>query len=265
MPQAPSDKAEKLRAYFEKLGGAAIAFSGGVDSGVLAKTAYDALGDKALAITIDSPTVDRSELQAAIKLAKGIGIRHVIVKHDELKNPCFRRNEPDRCYHCKKEMLSVLKKAAEKEGIKAFVEGTNAEEILGHRPGYKAVKEAEVHSPLAELGYAKKDIREIASYLKLPNAGKPSMACLSSRIPYGTEITTDLLEKVSKAEAVVRKSGVKQLRVRCLDDIAVIEVEYGDYEKIIKDKARISGGLKALGFKRAVLDLDGYSTGSMSR
>ena len=265
MTQGISKKAENLKEYFRELEGAAIAFSGGVDSSVLAKTAHDALGEKAVAFTIDSPTVDRKELKDAVNLAKQIGIRHLVLRHDELKNECFRRNEPDRCYHCKKEMLLVLKKASAKQGINVVVEGTNAEEILGHRPGYKAIKEAGVRSPLAELGYTKKDIREIAAYLELPNAQKPSMACLSSRIPYGTEITKELLKKVSMSEAAIRTAGVLQLRVRCFDNIAVIEVLEEDYNRIIRDRERIIKELKALGFKRVVMDLDGYSTGSMSR
>jgi uncharacterized protein len=266
MPEDAKKRTLKLRSYFSSLENALIAFSGGVDSSVLAKTAYDALGKKALAVTIDSPTVERSELSAAKVVAKSIGIRHQVIKHDELKNPCFARNEPDRCYHCKKEMLAVLKNAAAEHGINAVIEGTNAEEILRHRPGYKAVKEAGVYSPLAELGLQKKDIREMAAYLKLPNAQKPSMACLSSRIPYGTRITKELLDRVSKAEAAVRKeaAGVKQLRVRSIGDLAVIEVSSEDYQKIMKNGRAISGRLKELGYKRAVLDLDGYSTGSMS-
>jgi len=265
MKQAGNKKAEKLKDYFRELESSAIAFSGGVDSGVLAKTAHKALGKKAIAFTIDSPTVDRKELKDAIKLAKQIGIRHLVIRHDELKNECFRRNDPDRCYHCKKEMLAVLKKAASEQGINTVIEGTNADEILGHRPGYKAVKEAGVRSPLAELGYSKKDIREIATFLKLPNAQKPSIACLSSRIPYGTEITKELLDKVSRAEATVRAAGAVQLRVRCFGDLAVIEVLEEDYNKIIRDSSRIAKELKALGFKRVVMDLEGYSTGSMSR
>jgi pyridinium-3,5-biscarboxylic acid mononucleotide sulfurtransferase len=261
--EAPK-RAEKLRAYFSNLGNALIAFSGGVDSSVLAKAAYDALGDKALAVTIDSPSVDRSELRSAKELAKMIGIPHIVIKHDELSNPCFVRNEPDRCYHCKKEILSILQKAAAERGIKTVVEGTNADELLDHRPGYKAVKEAGVHSPLSELGYAKKDIRKIAAYMKLPNAQKPSMACLSSRIPYGTPITKELLDKISKAEASVRASGVAQLRVRCFDDLAVIEVCDKDYDLIISNRKRITKELKALGFRRVTMDLNGYSTGSMN-
>jgi uncharacterized protein len=266
MKQAGSKNAEKLKEYFRGLDGAAIAFSGGVDSSVLAKTAHDVLGGNAVALTVDSPAVDGKELEDAKELAKSIGIRHLVIKHDELKNPRFARNEPDRCYHCKKEMLAALKKAAAEQGINTIIEGTNAEEILGHRPGYKAVKEANVCSPLSELGLQKKDIREIAAYLKLPNAKKPSMACLSSRIPYGTRITKELLDRVSKAEAVVREeaAGVKQLRVRSIGELAVIEVSPDDFQKIIKNGSAISCRLKDLGYKRAVLDLDGYSTGSMS-
>ena len=265
MPENSQEKAEILHSYFRRLGSAVIAFSGGVDSSVLAKAAYDALGSNALAVTIDSPTVDRSELATARKLAKKIGISHLIVKHDELQNPCFRINKPDRCYHCKKEMLCVLKKAAIEKGLKNVIEGTNAEEILGHRPGYRAVKEAGVYSPLADLGFKKKEIREIAAYYKLPNADKPSMACLSSRIPYGTEITKELLDKVSRTEAAVRETGVKQLRVRSIGDIALIEVAPEDFDRIIQEGKNISTKLKALGYKRIVLDLNGYSTGSMSR
>jgi len=264
MPGDVKDDTERLLSYFRKFDGVVVAFSGGVDSSVLAKAAYDALGERALAVTVDSPTIEKSELEAAGIIAKNIGIKHLVVKHDELANPCFRSNKPDRCYHCKKEMLAVLKKVACEKGVKAVAEGTNAEEIKGHRPGYKAVKDAGVYSPLAELGFAKKDIREIAAYLKLPNAEKPSMACLASRIPYGTELTKEVLEKVSKTEAVVRSAGVRQLRVRCFGDIAVIEVYLEDYAKVLENRTMISRELKALGFKRAVLDLDGYVAGSMS-
>lgn len=262
-----SKKAEKhvaeLTSYFRKLGSVAVAFSGGVDSSVLAKVAYDVLGKKALAVTIDSPIVERTELSAAKALAKKIGISHLIIAHNELTNECFRRNEPDRCYHCKKGILSLMKQVAEDEGIGSVVEGTNAEEILGHRPGYQAVKEEGVLSPLAERGFKKKDIREMAAFLKLPNADKPSTACLASRIPYGTEVTRELLEKVSKAEAVVSAAGVGQLRVRCFGDLAVVEVSSKDFPLVLKDRDRIVSGLKKLGFKRVVLDLAGYSTGSM--
>jgi uncharacterized protein len=258
-------KVERLSAYFRKLDGIVVAFSGGVDSSVLAKAAYDALGKKALAVTVDSPTFEQTELSAAKALAKKIGIRHLIVQHDELENECFRRNEPDRCYHCKKGILSVLKQVAESEGISSVVEGTNAEELLGHRPGYQAVKEEGVCSPLAELGFKKKDIRAMAAYLKLPNADKPSMACLASRIPYGTEVTRELLEKVSEAEAVVRAVGVGQLRVRVLEELAVVEVSSADFPLILRNRDRIVSGLKKLGFSRVVLDLAGYSTGSMDR
>lgn len=257
----------KLRSYFSKFESALIAFSGGVDSSVLAKTAYDALGEKALAVTIDSPTIDRTELAYAKKIAKHIGIKHVILRDDELENECFRKNEPDRCYHCKKGIIGLMQEYAKGLGIKAVIEGTNAEEVLGHRPGYKAVKESGALSPLAELGFKKQEIREMAAYLGLPNAQKPSMACLSSRIPYGTMITRELLDQVSKAEAAVRKEapGIKQLRIRSIGELAVIEVSPEDFQGILEKSSVISGKLKGMGYKRIVLDIEGYSTGSLSR
>jgi uncharacterized protein len=151
------------------------------------------------------------------------------------------------------------------EGLSSVVEGTNAEEVLGHRPGYRAVKEEAVFSPLAEFGCKKKDVREMADFLKLPNADKPSTACLASRIPYGTEVTKALLEKAYKAEAVVGAAGVGQLRVRCIGDLAVVEVASDDFPLVLKRRGRIVSGLKKLGFKRVVLDLAGYSSGSLSR
>jgi uncharacterized protein len=265
MPKSAAKNAGRLKEYFTDLKSAVIAFSGGVDSSVLAKTAYDALGKKALAVTIDSPTVDKTELACAKKVAKAIGIKHVILKHDEVENEAFRKNEPDRCYHCKKGILGLLKGYAKERGYEYVVEGTNAEEILGHRPGYKAVKEEGTLSPLAQLGLKKKEIRELAEYLKLPNAQKPSTACLASRIPYGTGITQELLEKVAKAEKIVWSIGVKQLRVRCFGDTAVIETLPEDFPKIARNGKKLAEKLKKLGFLRVTLDLEGYSTGSLNR
>jgi pyridinium-3,5-biscarboxylic acid mononucleotide sulfurtransferase len=257
---------QQLRDYFKIHSSALVAYSGGVDSSVLAKTAYDSLGEKALAVTIDSPTIDRTELADAKKIAKHIGIKHVILRDDELENECFRKNEPDRCYHCKKGIIGLMQEYAKGLGIKAVIEGTNAEEVLGHRPGYKAVKESGALSPLAELGFKKQDVREMAEYMGLPNAQKPSMACLASRIPYGTRITKELLDQVSKAEAAVRKEAprVKQLRIRSIDELAVIEVPSSDFQEILKRGTAISDKLKRLGYKRVVLDLDGYISGRIS-
>jgi pyridinium-3,5-biscarboxylic acid mononucleotide sulfurtransferase len=258
-------KLNKLKDYFSDLGSAAVAFSGGVDSSVLAKAAYDSLGDKAIAVTIVSPTNDPSEIANAKRIAKEIGIKHILVKHSELANRCFRENKPNRCYYCKKEIIFVLRKAAKRYGIKNIVEGTNAEDIQGHRPGYKAVKESKAITPLAELGITKHDVRVIARLMKLSNAEKPSTACLASRIPYGTPITSKLLKKVSSAESIIRRLGIKQLRVRCFDELAVIEVVPEDFSIILENSYDIDLKMKKLGFKRVTLDLAGYSTGSMDK
>jgi uncharacterized protein len=265
MSKSASKKLNKLKGYFRGLGSAAVAFSGGVDSSILAKAAYDVLGDKAVAVTIVSPTNDPLEIANAKRVAKEIGIKHILVNHSELTNKCFRENKPDRCYHCKKEIIFVLRKTAEKYGIKNVIEGTNAQELTGHRPGYKAVKESKAISPLAELGITKDDVRAIARLMKLSNAEKPSTACLASRIPYGTPITVKLLKKVASAESVIRRLGIKQFRVRCFDDLAVIEVLPDDFGIILENSYDIDSKMNKLGFKRVTLDLAGYSTGSMDR
>jgi uncharacterized protein len=265
MSKSANKKLKRLKDYFTDLGSAAVAFSGGVDSSVLAKAAYDSLGDNAIAVTIVSPTNDPLEIANAKRVAKEIGIKHILVKHSELANKCFRENTPLRCYHCKKEIISVLKKTAKKYGINNIIEGTNAEDIRGHRPGYKAVKECNAKTPLAELGITKDDVRAIARLMKLTNAEKPSTACLASRIPYGTPITLKLLKKVSSAESVIRRLGIKQFRVRCFDDLAVIEVLPDDFGIIVENSFEIDLKMKHLGFNRVTLDLAGYSTGSMDR
>ena len=256
-------KLERLRSYFRELDGALVAYSGGVDSSVIAKAAYDALGAKALAVTIISPAADPAELSTARKVAKYIGIKHLVVEHDELEDEDFCANTPDRCYYCKKSILAVLGKIADEKGLSKVVEGTNAGDLAGHRPGFRAVNEAGARSPLADLGYTKEDVRKIAEYLRLPNAKKPSTACLASRIPHGTRITKDLLEKVARAEAVVRKCGVSQLRVRIFGKIAVIEVLPEDFSKITRNGKKLAEKLKKIGFHRVALDLEGYSTGSL--
>jgi len=260
-----SNKVAKLHSFFRGLDSAAVAFSGGVDSSVLAKTAYDALGDKAIAVTVISPLVDPKETANAKRVAKTIGITHILIRLDNLSLPCFRSNKPDRCYQCKKGILSAIKKEAARNKIKNIIDGTNAEDVFAHRPGYKAVREKKALTPLADLGFGKKDIRGMARFLRLPNADKPSNPCLATRIPYGKPITRQLLIKISKAESIVKSSGAKQARVRVYDDHAVIEVYPDDFAKIMRQKKKISSGLRRLGFKRTLLDLSGYSSGSMDK
>jgi uncharacterized protein len=257
-------KLGKLKNIIKKQGSVVVAFSGGVDSSVLAAVSYKILGDKALAVTLDSPTMPRSELECAKKTARGIGIKHIILKHNELSNPDFKSNPKDRCYFCKDELVKVLSCVAEWEGFNSVLEGTNASELSGHRPGFRALREAGVLSPLADAAYTKEEVRLLARKFGLPNSDKPQSACLSSRIPYGEKITKRKLLKVELAEECIKSFGVKQLRVRVHKDVARVEVEPKDFEKILKNREKIAKRLKEIGFKYVTLDVLGYRSGSMN-
>ena len=257
-------KYRRLSDYLKKQGSVAVAFSGGVDSSVLAAVAFRALGSKAIAITLDSPTMARSELRLSRALARSIGIRHVVVKHTELSNKKFVSNPRDRCYYCKSEMVKVLRKVAAELGLDAVIEGTNADDLHGHRPGYKALKEKGILSPFAELGFTKRDIRGLSRKLNLPISEKPPNACLSSRIPYGSRITRKKLDLIQKAEDYVRRLGVGQLRVRMHGDVARIEVDEKEFAVVLKNRTKIAERLRKLGFKHVALDLSGYRAGSMN-
>lgn len=260
----------KLEAEIEKIKEAMrakqsilVAFSGGVDSSVVAALAFKALGKNALAVTAASETLPPFELENAVKVAKQIGIAHRIVKFSELEVGGFKNNPPDRCYYCKKSLLHVLKKIAEEEKFKVIADGTNADDYLGHRPGIKALREFDVFSPLAEFGVSKAEVRAIARELNLPNADKPSMACIASRFPYGQEITREKLERVKNAEAFLLRMGFKQVRVRDHDGIARIEVLPEEKQAILNSSLKIAGELRRLGYRYIALDLEGYRSGSM--
>jgi len=249
---------DKLARFFRDKGPVLVAYSGGIDSSVLAKAAYDALGEDALAVTFDTPTITRSELALAKKTAKRIGIRHVVERYSELWDKRFRENPGNRCYFCKKKMAERLRKVAGKHGIKLIVEGTNAEDLKGERPGYKALKEAGISSPLAELGFTKNQVRALARRHGL-NWDKPSSACLASRIPTGKEVTYGRLRLVEDAEECLKSLGIRQVRVRlvppdCRD--ARIEVEKKDFKSVLENAEKIR---KSLPFRRISLDLSPYS------
>ncbi|MDD5112065.1 MAG: ATP-dependent sacrificial sulfur transferase LarE [Candidatus Altiarchaeota archaeon] len=257
-------KLGKLRGMIRDCESAVVAFSGGVDSSVLAALASRELGQRVVAVTLKSKTLPASELECARKIASVIGIRHVIIEHSELSDKAFVNNTRNRCYHCKKSLSTRLKTFAEKNGFKRVLEGTNAGELEGHRPGFRALKAAGVISPLAAAGLSKEDVRLIARRLRLPNFDKPSMACLSSRVPYGTLITKSLLERIEAAEYYIRRIGVGQVRVRCYGKTAVIEVLPKDFAILAKRHSSVERRIKELGFNRVALDLGGYRTGSMN-
>lgn len=257
-------KYRRLRGLVEDTGGAVVAFSGGVDSSLLAKVAYETLKERAIAVTLDSSAMPRRELREAKKMAKAIGIRHVILKRSELSNRNFVKNTRNRCYHCKQMLSKALKQYASKHHLKCVLEGTNPTELKGHRPGYKALLRSGVISPLAAVGLTRREVRMLAKKKGLPNYDKPSTACLSSRIPYNTRISRRLLRTVELAEDYLTGLNVRQVRVRCFDRMAVIEVPPDDIPKILKNRLAVERRLTSLGFTRVTVDLAGYRTGSMN-
>jgi uncharacterized protein len=263
------EKYRALRQFIEEKGkdGVVIAFSGGVDSSTLAAVCRRLLGDKAVAVTVSSPTYPDEEIEEAKKVAGEIGIKHYIVESNELSDENFVRNPENRCYYCKKELLRCLREFAHKLGLRTVFEGTNFSDLHGHRPGFNAVKEsADVFSPWVETGFTKEEIRELALKMGLSVYDKPALACLASRIPFGEQITEERLKRIGKAEQIVRKiSGVRQLRVRDHNGLARIEVGRDERSMLLEIRVidRIAEELKKLGFSFVTLDLEGYRTGSM--
>lgn len=242
-----------------------VAFSGGVDSSTLAALAFDALGDNALAVTLYSPVMPQSELEYAKRTAELIGIRHIVLDHDILSDERIRMNDPQRCYYCKNHFVRKLKGVASEEGLNVIMEGTNASEITGRRPGLEALKKAgsSIFTPYVEFGVSKEEVRQMASYLGLDVANRPSNSCLLSRLPYGTEVTSDLLGKIETAEDLIHSLGISSVRVRVHDDIARIEVQPADIPVIIENRKPILSCLKKMGYPYATLDLEGFRSGSM--
>ncbi len=240
-----------------------VAFSGGVDSSVLAALAYRALGDRVLAVTADAPTLAPGELEGAKRVAKEIGVRHLVIFYDELDEPGFAKNPVDRCYYCKKGLIRELKKIAEQNGIDTIIEGTNYSDLKAHRPGHRAVTEEGIYNPYIEFGVTKEEIREMARKLKLSVADKPSMACLSSRFPYGQAITHEALKRVGEAEAYLRKIGFEVVRVRDHGGIARIEIMPDEMLQLLEMRDAVSSKLIFMGFAYVTLDIIGFRSGSM--
>jgi uncharacterized protein len=259
-------KMEEVISKLREKGSVLVALSGGVDSSLVTKLAKIALGDKVLAVTADSMTLPLGELEEAKKIAREIEVKHLIIKVNELSNPNFAKNPPERCYYCKKELISELKRIAKEHKLAVIVDGTNADDLKGHRPGVLALTEEGVFSPLADVGLTKWDVRKLAKMLGLSTAEKPSMACLSSRFPYWQEITEQKLRRVAEAEKFVRRlTGAKELRVRDHGDLARIEIGKNE-RKLLYDEQlmdTIAEKLKTLGFKYVTMDLQGYRSGSM--
>lgn len=246
------------------MGSVAVALSGGVDSGLVAKVARDRLGDSAIALTAVSPSLPAQERQAVSELVRRIGIRHRFLDSTETDDPRYQANAPDRCYFCKTNVYEVLIDYAEGEGYRCLVDGTNADDVGDHRPGRRAARERGVRSPLQEAALDKAAVRALARELGLPIWDKPAAACLASRIPYGSAVTSAKLSQVEAAEAMLGALGLRQLRVRHHGQVARLEVEPRDLELVLEQRRRIARELKELGFVYVTLDLEGFRSGSMN-
>lgn len=261
------DKLAQLQAIFTEMERALIAYSGGVDSTLVAKIAFDILGDRALAVTAVSPSLLPEALEEAQRQAQQVGIRHQLVETHEMENPNYTANPTNRCYFCKSELHDTLKPLARELGYPYAVDGVNADDLQDYRPGIQAAKERGARSPLAEVGITKAEVRQLSRQLGLPWWDKPAQPCLSSRFPYGEEITLAKLQRVGRAEIYLRRLGWKVLRVRSQGDTARIELPPEQIRPFVStvDLPQLVAAFQALGFSYVTLDLEGFASGKLNR
>ncbi len=259
-------KAERLRELLAGYRSVLIAFSGGVDSAYLAIAAREVLGDRALAVTADSPSYPDTHRQLALSVARDFGLAHEMIRTAELERPEYRANPANRCYYCKDELYSHLAAIARERGIDVVADGNNADDRGDYRPGRQAAREHGVRSPLDEADLSKDDIRELARAAGLESWNEPASACLSSRIPYGSEVTDERLRQIERAEQVLRDLGFRIFRVRHHDTVARLEIAKAEMPRALDPavNATLVASLKALGYQYVSLDLQGYRLGSLN-
>jgi len=260
-----ANKVESARAIVRDLGSVLVAYSGGVDSSLLLKLALDELGDRAVAVLASSPAYPESEQEEARDLARQLGARLVECSTSEVELDAYKRNNPDRCFHCKEELFETLEPIRLDLALDHIAYGATADDAGDHRPGHGSAVRRGVRFPLLEAGMGKTEIRAAARRLGLPNWNKASFACLSSRIPHGTEVTVEALRQIESAEAAIKALGFRQVRVRHHGDVARIEVEPAEIGRLVSEREKVVDALRAAGYNFVSLDLEGYATGSLNR